>query len=131
MTKQELREYYWIQRNIEKLEERLEELETKATQTTTQLKQDPIMGHGNVGDKVGNTVAEIEKVMAEIEVQLSRSYAVLNEIEKAIEKLPAREKYLIRARYIEMHSWEEIAVDMDYSWQHIHRIHSEALKMLA
>lgn len=131
MTKQELREYYWIKRNIDKLEDRLEELESKATRTTTQLKLDPIVGHGSVGDKIGNTVADMEKVMREIDTQVRKSYAVLSEIEKAIDKLPARERYLIRARYIEMLTWEKIAVDMGYSWQHIHRFHSEALKMMA
>lgn len=131
MTKEELREYYWTQRNIRKLESRLEELETAATRNTTQLRQVAIMAQGGTSDRVGNAVAEMEKVMTELDVQLTKSYALLREIEKALEKLPARESYLIRARYIEMQTWEQIAVDMGYSWQHIHRIHSDALKMLA
>ena len=133
MTKQELREYYWIRRNIIKLECKLMELEAAATKITTQLKNkhDAIMGQGNTSDKVGNAVADIEEVKENLAEQIATSYDVITKIEGAIEVLPARECYLIRARYIELLSWEQIAVDMNYSWQHIHKIHSEALIMLA
>ncbi|TGE35892.1 hypothetical protein E4K67_22510 [Desulfosporosinus fructosivorans] len=132
MTKQELKEYYWIRRNITKSEQRLIELETAATKITAQLKNkhDAIMGQGNTSDKVGNTVADMELVRDEMTEQIKRSYAVLAKLEKAIEELPAREGYLIRSRYIELLSWEQIAVDMNYSWKQIHRIHAEALHQL-
>ncbi len=29
-----------------------------------------------------------------------------------------------------MHSWEQIAVDLNYSMQHVHRMHSAALEMV-
>lgn len=32
-------------------------------------------------------------------------------------------------RYINGKSWEEIAVDMKYTWRHLHRIHKRALKV--
>ena len=133
MTKQDLREYYWIKRNISKLEDKLEELRTKATSTTSHLKndQDAIQGKGNTSDKVGDGAAEIDKVTREIEKQIKKSYLTLSVIDLAIEELPAREGYLIRARYIGCLSWEQIAVDMKYSWQHIHRIHADALRLLA
>jgi DNA-directed RNA polymerase specialized sigma subunit len=132
MTKQELREYYWIKRNIAKLEYKLMELESAATKITGQLKNkhDAIMGQGNTSDKVGNAVADIELAKEKLTEQIKISYAVLTKIERAIEVLPARECYLIRARYIELLSWEQIAVDMNYSWQWVHKIHSSALKML-
>lgn len=133
MTKQELKEYYWIRRNITKSEHRLMELEAAAIKITTQLKKkhDAIVGRGNTSDKVGNAVADIEAAREKLAEQILASYAVLAEIEKAIGVLPARECYLIRARYIELLSWEQIAVDMNYSWQWVHKIHSSALEMLA
>lgn len=132
MTKQDLREYYWIRRNISKLEDKLEELRTKATSTTSRLKndQDAIQGKGNTSDKVGDGAAEIDKVTREIESQIRLSYKILSSVELAIRELPARESYLIRARYVELMSWERIAVDMNYSWQHIHRVHADALRLL-
>ena len=133
MTKLELKEYYWIRRNITKSEQRLIELEAAATRITAQIKNkhDAIVGRGNTSDKVGDAVAEMEASREKLAEQIAASYAVLAEIEKAIEDLPARECYLIRARYIELMSWEQIAVDMNFGWAQVHRMHSDALKMLA
>ena len=89
------------------------------------------MGQGNTSDKVGNAVADMELARTKLAEQIAESYAVLTKIENAIEVLPAREGYLIRARYIELLSWEQIAVDMNYAWAQVHRMHAEALKMLA
>ena len=41
------------------------------------------------------------------------------------------QQYKIRAKYLECKSWEQIAVDMGYSWRQIHYIHSDALKKIA
>ena len=38
------------------------------------------------------------------------------------------EKDVLTYRYIRLMKWEDIAVRMGYSWQHIHKIHARALK---
>ena len=50
---------------------------------------------------------------------------------QSVNGLCEREAYLIRLRYLELKRWEEICVEMNYSWKHIHRIHSDALMLLA
>ena len=130
VTKHEMRSYYWLRKNIEKLEDKLVELETEATRQTTRITDEPRGGSGN-SDKLGGIVVEIIAVQEKINSKLERAYSLMAEIEQAIDLLPSREAYLIRARYLELKAWEQIAVDMNYCWQHIHRIHSEALKMLA
>ena len=130
MTKQELQSYYWLRKNIEKLEHKLLELESEATRVTTRITHDPRGGSGN-SDKLGGIVAEIISVQEKINSKLQRSYRIMAEIEHATVELPEREAYLIRARYIDCKSWEQIAVDMSYCWQHVHKIHSRALKALA
>lgn len=37
------------------------------------------------------------------------------------------EAEVLRLRYIKGMKWEEIALEMEYSWQHVHRIHGNAL----
>lgn len=37
------------------------------------------------------------------------------------------EKDVLMYRYIKLMKWEDICVQMKYSWKHIHRIHSKAL----
>ena len=34
---------------------------------------------------------------------------------------------VLEHRYLRMQSWEQIAVDMGYSWRHLHRVHGVAL----
>jgi len=133
MTKQELREYYWIQRNIEKLENRIEELVAIATKQTAKIKNDAdaIHGTGGYSDRSGDAMAEMADLREELEGQLQKALALQLGIEQAIKDLPEREKYLIRARYVEQKRWEQIAVDMGYSWKQTHRIHGEALRLLA
>lgn len=38
------------------------------------------------------------------------------------------EQRVLRLRYIKGLKWEEVAVNMDYKWAQMHRIHSRALK---
>lgn len=130
MTKQDLQQLYWTKKNIKQLEDRLLELETEATRVTTQLTKDP-KGPRQLEDKQSELVIRIIEVQDEINRQLEKAYVNMAEIEKAIEALPAREAFLIRLRYIECKKWEDICVAMNYSWQHTHRVHSEALKLLA
>ena len=130
MTKHELQSYYWLRKNIDKLEDRLLELESEATRVTTRITDDPHCGSSN-SDKIGSIVAEIMAVQDKINDKLQGSYKMMLEIEHAAVDLPEREAYLIRARYIDCKSWEQIAVDMHYSWRQIHYIHSEALRILA
>jgi len=130
MTKNELKQLYWIKRNIQKLEDKLIELESSATRITTRLSHEP-RGTARSNDRLGEIVCAITEVQDEINEQLQKSYEYMARIEKAIEALPPREAYLIRLRYLEMKSWESICVEMNYSWRQTHRIHSDALKMLA
>lgn len=128
MTKGKLKEYYWLQRNLQKLEEKLLVLETKATKTTNSLSNGPrgTNSHNSMSDIIVKIVELKEKINKKIE----KAYGLITDIENAIEKLPEREKYLMRARYIECKSWEEICVDMNYNWAQIHRLHSNSLKMI-
>lgn len=130
MTKKELQEYYWVRKNIKQLEEKLLELETEVTRQTTRLSDEPKSAN-NTQDKLASIVTEIVSVQEEINKKLKRAYAIAAKIENAIAELPEREQYLIRARYIELKSWEQIAVDMKYSWRQVHRIHANALRLLA
>jgi len=129
LTKQELQEYYWVKRNIKRLEERLEELKAEATRRTAVFTQ----GAKSQGykDRMASIVAGIVTVREKILEELIRSYEILTKVEQAVESLPPREKYLIRARYIDCKSWEQIAVEMNYSWRQVHYLHANALKLLS
>lgn len=128
MTKKELQEYIWIKANIEKLEDRLFELETTATNVTTKLSDMP-KGDTNK-DKMSNIVCKIIELQEDINDEVLRGYQKMEEIEAAIKQLEEREKMLIRLRYIHGMKWEKICVEMNYSWRQIHYIHKDILKKL-
>ena len=130
MTKKDLQALYWTKRNIKQLENKLLELGAEATRVTTQLSNDP-KGPRRIEDKQSELVIKMIEVQNEINRQLLIAYDYMGKIEIAIEVLPAREAHLIRLRYMDLKSWESICVEMNYSWKHIHRIHSDALELLA
>ncbi len=48
-------------------------------------------------------------------------------IEQVIEALEPTERTLMRLRYIDGLSWQAICTRINYSWQQTHRIHARAL----
>ncbi len=129
MTKEELREYRWLVKNIQEMEDELAELETQATHITSSLKED-VVDYTSCKDKMSGQVARIIELQDTINEQLARMYALQKSIREKISGMPEREKRLLTLKYIEGMTWEEVAVDMDYSWQHIHRLHSRALRLI-
>lgn len=54
---------------------------------------------------------------------------VCKDITDKIERMDNEdEKDVLMYRYIRLMKWESIAVKMQYSWQHIHKIHAKALQ---
>lgn len=82
-------------------------------------------------DKIGGNVARLQHLEDIISSKLFR----LGELRISIETVIGRveesiHRRLLNLRYIDGMRWEEVAVRMAYSWQHIHRIHSEALNKI-
>lgn len=53
------------------------------------------------------------------------------EIETMIDNLEPTERRLVRYRYLDGMTWEEVCVAMNYSWRQTHRIHSRLIGRLA
>lgn len=129
MLKQDLRKYRWIRMEIRQLEEQQEKLRSEAESQCVELGREP--GSNRIESRLEKIVIKIVELNEKIQQKLMDGYELMHRIEAAISILPEREAYLIRARYIELKSWEQIAVDMNYSWRQVHYIHAGALKLLA
>lgn len=127
--KKKLQNYVWIKENIQSLEDRLLEIDTQLTKITANLSDDPVQTTKDP-DRWTNLINERIEVEEMINRELCRCLKEIQYIEKLIEKLPEREKLLMRLRYIDNLKWEEIAYKMNYTWQHMHRIHAEVLKKI-
>ena len=62
--------------------------------------------------------------------KLDRMAEELIAIEQAIDRLPVRERAILRRYYLQGMTWEEVCVAEHYSWRQVHRAHSAALQKL-
>ena len=110
--------------------------ETQIKEEIDQLRMDKMfpglvqdgMPHGSGGSDLSAYAAKLDELLIELKDQMDKRIQLRREIVKKIESMDSEtEKAVLRYRYIHMLKWEEIAVKMEYSWQHVHRIHGKAL----
>lgn len=127
MDKQELRQYRALLAEIALLEDeqrRIAEGALSAVALTGMPK-----GSGTVDD-TGRLAAKLADLAYLIAAKLDEAIAVRLRIERAIEGLDGQERVLMRLRYIEGKTWEEIAVAMHYSYKWTHVLHGRTLEKL-
>lgn len=102
----------------------LNDLATKCTATITGMPHNPNRGN----DSIGNTVAKIMDLQEEINKDIDALVDLKAEIIRTIKKLSNPEHQIIlEQRYLQYMKWENIAVEMGYSIQHVFRMHDSAL----
>lgn len=129
MRKEDLQDYLWLKRSIKQLEEKRFELETRATRMTSRLDGQPKSPAWDKS-KFEDLVIEMVELDEKLWERLKEHYARTEDIERAIQALPERERVLMRARYIEGKTFREIAADTSYSCRHTVRMHGKALRDL-
>ena len=103
----------------------LNDLATRCTSTFSDMPRNP--NHG--GSKIENCVIKIIELEENIKKDIEKLVDLKSEIMSVIKAVPNVEyQTLLEKRYLCFITWEQIAVDMNYSMQHIHRMHSSALK---
>lgn len=131
MTKAQLRAYRSIRLERDKLAGQIEELE--AILYGPKIPNLNGMPHGSGGDnshiydRKGDEhmrlVALYDEKVAQLEEQMI-------EIEAAISPLSPKERTIIRLHYFEGLTWEQVAVEINYTWRHVHRLHGNAISKL-
>ena len=86
---------------------------------------------GSGGDPVVNVVAHHIALQESYKLQLVKLAAAQAAIENMIEGLESGERRLMRCRYIDGLTWEEVCVRIGYSWRQTHNIHAKILDKLA
>ena len=129
ITKEELKEHYRLKQETVELEETIEKLQLQAQSVgATRITGAPA-GSGSP-DKIIDNLSRIEKLIQYYQQKLEKLLIQQKRVEEAIESLPANERLLMRYRYIDGLDWIDVAANMNYSWQHTHRIHAKALAKL-
>ena len=77
---------------------------------------------------MANAVERIVDLQAEINADIDRMVGLKTEIMKVIRQVDDPEfQTLLEKRYLNFHTWGQIAVDMGYNVRHLYRIHDRAL----
>lgn len=108
--------------------QQIEALNNLATSCSSVISDMPRCSSGR-GSKVENTVIKLVDLQAEINEDMNKLIELKKEIGTVIKSLKNAEyQTILEKRYLCGLSWERIAVDMNYSIQHIYRMHDWAIK---
>lgn len=130
MTKEELKEYIETKREIKIIEEKIEFLESKKTSIKSQIITDMPRGEAEQ-DRLGQLLIRIEELIELYNEKQSNLIKQQMKIENCIDKLDSSlERNIMRLRYLESMKWEKICVEVNYSWENVHRIHRKILSKI-
>lgn len=125
-TKEYLNSYKYLVRECEELEIKIKEI--RFDKTNPSLILSDMQKTHNYSD-LSDYIVKLEEVEKKLLKKRAKKEERYLQILEKIEKLEnENEKLVLRLRYLSCMSWEKIADNMNYSWQHVHKIHSRALK---
>lgn len=129
MTKEELKNYAKLDKECSDLAFRIEALEEKINSPRVQILSD--MPKGTLRKDAADLIADLVDMKADYIRKYRKAVKELKRIEDAIDGIDNPTlRDLMRYKYIDGLKWEEVAVEMHYAWQHIHRLHAKALRQL-
>lgn len=125
-----LQQAFILNKQIMQKHEEIERIEAIAAKTTTILQQDKIFSSTN-SDKIGNCIAKKDEILHKLNDDLDALLMVSNDIINAINSLDNElHKLVLTERYLNLKSWERIAVDINYDYRYVLKLHGRALQEL-
>ena len=89
------------------------------------------MPHGSNQTDMSNYIVILDEMLENLKKERYDGAVKRSRIEKSIRSLrDENEQEVLRLRYIKGLEWEQVAVEIGYSWKQTHRFHSAALKKL-
>ncbi|NLK23268.1 MAG: hypothetical protein GX309_04610 [Clostridiales bacterium] len=132
MTREELSQLYYLNREAEEMQERLGELENIATSSTTIITGMP---HGTgISDKVGNYCAEIADIKELLNINLKRCLCEINRLNTFINGIDdSQMRMIMRLRYINGMTWSMVAANISecVSEDSVRKAHDRFLKNIS
>jgi hypothetical protein len=111
MTKKELSQLYYLNREIEYLKNRIRELDEKSVSNTHKISGMP--SGTDILDLVGDCVVEIDELKLLLDVKLKQCIYEVNIINRYINSIgDSRMRMIISLRYINGLSWQQVAASI-------------------
>ena len=130
MTKDDLKEYTSIKKELKQIQFKLKELEERKTSIKSMIISDMNVQTSHNNNSIEDLLIKIEECIEEYNKKEIELYNKQLEIENCINSLEPTERIIARSRYIEGKTFEQIAVDLNYSWRHTIRIHGKILQKI-
>ena len=125
-----LSQYRWAEKRIARLIEEKTAWMAKAT-AVTPVYSDMPKGGGD-GDRVPVAVERIVEIKRELDREIDRQADLRTRVEAAIRGLSdPKLRDLIRYRYVDGMTWEQIAVELDFTYQWVCALHGRALDQIS
>ena len=121
-----LSQYKYLNKEIDRKIESLEFWKNKILNITSALSDMPKSNKRS--DTIATGIATINDLEKEINEEIDKLIKLRKEIEdkiNAVEEPRLRE--LLKCRYLDCKSWEEIAYKNNITWRHVYRLHEKAL----
>lgn len=130
LIKRKLHRYNHLRWEAAQIAEQIGQLRATAEAPRSQA-MDGLPRSSGSGDAMAGIVAELVQLEEKYMAKLHRLNVAMAEVEDMIGSLEDPvERRLMRCRYIEGMVWEEVCVEMNYSWTQTHRIHGRILDKL-
>lgn len=126
-AKQFLSRYLNITEHLRQMEEELEALRQEEGSISMQIDG---MQHGTkLSDRTGQMAVRLAEITVEIMDERTKAIEERNEIRNVILRVGDHNlSHILRRRYIDGKTWEEIAVEMNYTYRWTLTLHGRALE---
>lgn len=129
--KRKLKASWAISAQINELHIQLQELRATGTRITPSYSVEAAGGGDNNTSKPEQAALAIYELEQEINAKIEQQCKVLGETYALIDLLEDEMlKLVMLMRYISHKPWEQIALELGYSWRSVHNLHSEALNTI-
>ena len=124
--KEYLKGYIYSMRKAQRLEEQIDEL--RSQQMFPSMNNDG-MPQGNMHSDLSGYVARLDALISQLEHEQALALWQYKEIHDRIHNMQdGAEKEVLIRRYLMGKAWEQIAVEMNYNYRWVLRLHGRALK---
>ena len=125
-AKQYLQQAFGLNKNINTALSEISRLRALAMSITGV--SDGVVSSG-ISDHVGNLAVKIADAETALNAEVDFYVDLQREIREKIESMPDNNlRLVLRKRYVDFKKWEQIAVDMEASFQWAHKLHRRALR---
>lgn len=124
--KEYLKGYIFSMRKAQRLKEQIEELRSQQMFPSVNLDGMP---QGNAHSDLSGYVARLDALISQLEQEQAMAVRQYKEIHDRIHQMQdGAEKEVLIRRYLMGRTWEQIAVEMDYNYRSVLKIHGRALR---